>query len=111
MDAPSLPRPDEGHFFLQGSPTDPDMRHKDRRHECPFCGGGRLVDRCRDLGIAACCGGCGYYSHQDDELQQARVRAEQALEQYEQEAQERRQQAEIDRRRRSRRRKRHRMAA
>lgn len=111
MDGPSLPRPDEGHFFLQGSPTDPDMRYQDRRHECPFCGGGRLVDRCRDLGVAACCGGCGYYSHEDDEVQEARRDAEAAREQYEREAQEQRRRAEAAAKRARRGKKRGRMAA
>jgi hypothetical protein len=94
MASPKLPEPDEGHFYLQGSPSDPDMRYQYRRWECPFCDGGRLVDRSRDLGIAACCGGCGYYTHQDDELQDARVKAERARERYEREAHEQKVKAE-----------------
>jgi hypothetical protein len=111
VDDRGLPEPDEGHFFLQGSATDPDMRHKDRRHECPFCGGGRLVDRCRDLGVAACCGGCGYYTHEDDEVQDARVAAEKARERYEREAQEQQQRCEAAAKKARRGKKRSRMAA
>jgi hypothetical protein len=104
-----LPEPDEAHFYLAGAPTDPDMRND--RATCPQCDAGRLVDRARDLGVAACCGGCGYYSHEDDEVQRARVAAERARERYEREAQEQQKRAEAAARKARRGLRRHRMAA
>lgn len=95
MTEPDLPEPDEGHFFLSGTPTDPDMRNP--RDRCPQCGNGRRVALCRELGVPACCGGCGRYTH--DREAEAQREAERLRERYEADRSEQRRRDELAARR------------